>query len=108
MGLEHGLSLETVQNRIYYSIFLAAKAGLITEGIDAGTHNKVNRQVGKVFVKDKEVLSSEEGRFYARQQTLREQADYDYKSKFEREQVENALENAEKFVSKMKSVVQEC
>lgn len=105
-ALEHDMSLETVQNRLYYSMFLAAKAALLTEGIEAGTHSKVNRQLGKVFVKEKQIISKEMGSFYSNQQTLREQADYDPETAFEREEVEKDLEKAEKFIHKMKEVTE--
>ena len=105
-GLIHDLSLEMVQNRIYYSMFLAAKAALLTEDVEAGTHSSVNRQLGKVFVKEKEVLSKEMGRFYSVQQTLREKADYDSDASFDREEIKRGLEKAEAFVEEMKDIVE--
>ena len=104
-AFESGMSLETVQNRLYYSMFLSAKAALLTEGVEVGTHQSVNRQVGRVLVKEKEVLERGMGRFYSEQQTLREQADYDPETSFEREQVKENLERAGEFVNLMKAVV---
>ena len=100
------MSLETVQNRLYYSMFLSAKAALLTEGVEAGTHQSVNRQLGRVFVKEKEVLEKEMGRFYSEQQTLREQADYDPETSFERAEVSENIEKAKEFVGEMKRIVE--
>jgi len=104
-GLRTDMSLETVQNRIYYSMFSAAKAGLLSNDVEAGTHNKVNRQVGKIFVKEEQILTPEEGSFYSRQQTLRERADYDPETSFNKEEIEDALEKAKEFINKMEEVV---
>lgn len=87
-------------------MFLSAKAALLTEDIDAGTHSKVNRQLGKVFVKEKEVLDERMGRFYSMQQTLREQADCDPETSFERKDFEESLDKASEFIQKMKEICQ--
>lgn len=104
-GLSQDMSLETVQNRLYYAMFLSAKAALLTRGIETGTHSSVNRQLGRVFVKKENIIDKETGSFYSRQQTLREQADYDPDTNFSREEIEESLQKAEEFIQKMKQVV---
>lgn len=106
-ALANDLSLELVQNRIYYAMFSAAKAALLTEDIEVATHSSANRYVGKVFVKEKEVLSKDMGHFYSVQQTLREKADYDPDVSFEKEDIKRDLEKAEVFVEEMKDIVRE-
>jgi len=106
-ALNSEMSLETVQNRVYYSMFLAAKAALLTEDIETGTHGGVNQQLGKIFVKEKEVLDEDMGRFFSRQQTLREQADYDVETSFDRKEIKENIEKAKRFVEKMREIVEE-
>ncbi|PSP60388.1 hypothetical protein BRC73_02440, partial [Halobacteriales archaeon QH_7_66_37] len=67
--------ISTVQNRIYYSLYYAAQAALISLGHDVGTHKGVKVKIGEEMVL-KDLLDKEWGRFYAQQQTYREQADY--------------------------------
>lgn len=105
-AFQQDMSLETVQNRLYYAMFLAARAALLNEGVETSTHSSVNRQVGKIFVKEKDILDPGTGSFYSRQQTLREQADYDPETSFEREEISESLEKAEEFVQKMNKVVE--
>jgi len=74
-AFEMDMMVSTVQNRIYYSIFYAAQASLISRGIDAGSHQGVKIKIGEELVK-KDLLDKKWGRFFSQQQTYREQADY--------------------------------
>lgn len=65
----------TLVNRMYYAVFHAATALLIHNGIQAGTHQGVYIMLNRYYVKEG-VLSVEEGRLFARLETLREKGDY--------------------------------
>ena len=87
-------------------MFLSSKAALLSEGVEAGTHSGVNQQFGRIFIREKGVVDEELGRFLSRQQTLREQADYDPDTSFDRKDIEESLEKARGFVQKMKEICQ--
>lgn len=67
---------DLVANRLYYSIFHAASALLMKEGIQISTHKGASSQFGKHFILTGK-YSKEDGKLYGRLQTMREKADYD-------------------------------
>ena len=95
--------ISTVQNRIYYSLYYAAQAALISLGHDVGTHKGVKVKIGEEMVL-KDLLDKEWGRFYAQQQTYREQADYQVDVDIERTDLEEFLEDAKTFIQEMKRI----
>ena len=95
--------ISTVQNRIYYSLYYAAQAALISLGHDVGTHKGVKVKIGEEMVL-KDLLDNEWGRFYAQQQTYREQADYQVDVDIERTDLEEFLEDSKTFIEEMKQV----
>ena len=95
--------ISTVQNRIYYSLYYAAQAALISLGHDVGTHKGVKVKIGEEMVL-KDLLDKEWGRFYAQQQTYREQADYQIDVDIERTDLEEFLEDAKTFIQEMKRI----
>ncbi|MFB6100552.1 MAG: HEPN domain-containing protein [Candidatus Nanohalobium sp.] len=103
-ALKQEMLVSTIQNRIYYSIFYAAQAALISRGEDTGSHAGVKIRLGEKLIKKGE-LDREWGRFFSQQQTYREQADYQVDVDIEREELEEYLEDAEEFIRKMKEVV---
>lgn len=95
--------VSTVQNRIYYSIYYAAQAALISLGHDVGTHKGIKIKIGEEMVLE-DLLDKEWGRFYSQQQTYREQADYQIDVDIERKDLEGFLEKAEEFIRQMKRI----
>jgi len=95
--------ISTVQNRTYYSLYYAAQAALISLGQDVGTHKGVKVKIGEEMVL-KDLLDKEWGRFYAQQQTYREQADYQVDVDIERTDLEEFLEDAKTFIQEMKRI----
>lgn len=93
---------EAALSRAYYGMFHAAKALLETENSSPKTHAGVNSELGKLF---RDRIDLELLRDFSRIQEMREDADYGTSSDFTRKQVEEALETAEKFVSKAKELV---
>lgn len=103
-GLEMELSLETVQNRIYYSLFHAAKAALLNYNVEPGTHSGVNAKLGQVLIQREGVLDKEMGRFYSEQMTLRERADYDPDYSLKPDKVKQDLEKAKELFHKLRRI----
>ncbi len=90
----------------YYSMFHSAKALLTLENIYPKTHSGVVSQFGLKFVT--EGLIEE---FYAkslvRAETKREKADYDVYYEPSEEEAESIIEDAEKFLERIKRAIEE-
>ncbi len=84
-------------------MFNAAKAALITVGEEPGTHHGVKTLVGRLVKED--MISKEYGRFYAQQQTYREQADYEPEVSFTREDLRDRMDLAHAFLDQMGEIV---
>ena len=98
------MMVSTVQNRIYYSIFYAAQAGLISRGIDAGSHQGVKIKIGEELIKN-DLLDKKWGRLFSQQQTYREQADYQVDVDIEESDLKSYLDEAHSFIQEMKEIV---
>jgi uncharacterized protein (UPF0332 family) len=98
------MMVSTVQNRIYYSVFYAAQAGLVSRGIDAGSHQGVKIKIGEELIKN-DLLDKKWGRFFSQQQTYREQADYQVDVDIEKSDLKSYLDEAHRFIKEMKEIV---
>jgi len=92
---------EAAVSRTYYGMFHAAKALLETEGSSPKTHAGVNSELGKLF---RDRIDLELLREFSRIQEIRQDADYGTLSEFSKEQVEDILETAEKFISRAREL----
>lgn len=99
-------SLRAAQNRIYYALFYAAKAVLLTLGEEPVTHRGVTSLFGQKVVKEGPA-TREDGRFFADEQRKRYEADYEPGTKFEPEAIDESIAEAEKFIEEMKSIVED-
>ena len=66
---------EMAANRLYYSLFHAVSALLISDHHEVGTHRGAVNKFSLYYVKEG-VFTKEEGRLYSRLQRLREDGDY--------------------------------
>jgi uncharacterized protein (UPF0332 family) len=90
-----GLCLDAM-SRCYYALLHYARAMLLIRNIVPKSHHGVFLMFSQQFVKTNEV-AQEYGKMLARQQKLREEADYATDSSFSQEDVTAALEDAKKF-----------
>ena len=93
-------------SRLYYAMFYAAKAALLSVGISVKSHQGTISQFGRFFVK----TGRTDARFEAllsRANEERLRSDYKPKSRPEREGVELALRNAETFIAKARELVED-
>jgi uncharacterized protein (UPF0332 family) len=90
-----GLCLDAM-SRCYYAVLHYARAVLLTKEIVPKSHHGVFLLFSQEFVKPGTV-SQEYGNILARQQKLREEADYATDSSFTREDVTAALEESRQF-----------
>lgn len=101
--MEHG-QLEDTASRAYYAMFHAAKAILFTKAVKAKTHRGTISQFGKHLVK-KGSLSEEYADMLRKAFDLRQKSDYELYAELDKETVEETLNNAEKFVEKIKELL---
>lgn len=87
-------------SRSYYAIFHAAKAALISMNVEAYTHQGVNIQFGKIFIKsgifDKSLI-----RTFSKMLDTRLKADYEIGFKASQGDAQDAFSEAELFYSKI-------
>jgi uncharacterized protein len=90
-----GLCLDAM-SRCYYAVLHYARAILLTRDITPKSHHGAFLMFSRDFVKSGTV-PQEYGKILARQQKLREDADYSTDSSFSQEDVTAALGDARKF-----------
>jgi uncharacterized protein (UPF0332 family) len=97
-------SPEATINRGYYSVFQAARAALLTEGESPDTHSGVIRRFGYHFVRTGKV-SDEVGSILTTAQSMRGVADYEAFSDFGREEADELVEKARRFIEAVEEQV---
>jgi len=96
-------TLESTVNRIYYAMFYAVNALLITKGLASSKHSGVIALFNREIVK-KGLIERRFGKFYSDMLTNRQEGDYKDFVKFEREDVEEWLQKAEEFITEIEQV----
>lgn len=84
-------------NRIYYSLFYAVDALLLSKGLSSPKHSGVLALFNKEFV-NKGIIDKDSGRFYAKMFDRRQKGDYKDLVEFDKEDVGNWLVQAKNFV----------
>jgi len=92
-------------SRSYYAIFHAAKAVLFQKGISANSHEAVKRLFGKELVEADEI-DKEFAIILREEQDERLLADYDVTFCPESDRVKTRLDDAKKFLDKMKKYLE--
>ncbi|MBC7332926.1 MAG: HEPN domain-containing protein [Actinobacteria bacterium] len=96
-------TLESTVNRIYYAMFYAVNALLITKGLASSKHSGVLALFNGEIVK-KGLIERRFGKFYSDMLNIRQEGDYKDFVKFEREDVEEWLKKAEEFIAKIEEI----
>lgn len=102
--LRDGCLWSTLANRLYYSLFHAVCALLISEGYEVGTHKGAAIRFQQYFVKTQR-FTVEEGRFYSQMQTMRENADYNCSYDVSEEEVLSRIEPTRQLIEKIKQYI---
>jgi uncharacterized protein (UPF0332 family) len=95
-----GATLESTVNRIYYALFYAVNALLITKGLSSSKHSGVRSLFNKEFV-SKGLIEKQLGKFYTDMFDTRQAGDYKDFVSFKKEDVEIWLSQAEQFIEKV-------
>jgi len=94
---------ESTVNRIYYAMFYAVNALLLTKGLAAAKHSGVRALFNREFV-NTGIVERDQGKFYAEMFDRRQKGDYRDFVKFEREDVEVWLKKAVDFMDKIEKI----
>lgn len=95
---------EMAANRLYYSLFHAVSALLISDHHEVGTHRGAVNKFSLYYVKEG-VFPKEEGRLYSRLQRLREDGDYNCSIDVEQDEVEEKIEPTRQLIEKIKRYI---
>lgn len=98
-----GVTLESTVNRIYYAMFYAVNALLITKKLSSSKHAGVRALFNREFV-NKGLVEVQWGKFYSDMFDNRQEGDYKDFVKFEKQDVEVWLKKAEKFIKKIEEL----
>ena len=93
-------------NRAYYSIFYAANAALSTRNLERHKHTGVISEFRLQFIKTR-LLEREYSAFFGDVMDARHSSDYDFMVDVERERAKSAVDEAERFVTRIEQFLQE-
>ena len=96
----------TLANRLYYSLFHAVSALLITDRHEVGTHRGAVNQFHLYYIKTS-IFTKDEGRLYSTLQKLREDGDYNCYIDVEQKDVESNIEPTRQLIQKIKQYIAE-
>jgi uncharacterized protein (UPF0332 family) len=106
-GMEAGLSVRMLYNRIYYACFYASKAALTSIGEEPKTHRGTANLVFQILYGERGLVAKETAAFLSTIQRKRDEADYETGFDDSREDVEAIFDEAQQFIETMKTVVEE-
>jgi len=93
-------------SRAYYSMFYAARALLSTREIYPKGHKGVILKFGLEFVRE-DFIEKVYGRALSHAKDRREAADYDIEKKISEEEAESIVEDAKRFLERIKRAIEE-
>jgi uncharacterized protein (UPF0332 family) len=93
-------------NRAYYAIFSTTNAVLLTKQIERSKHSGVEGAFIQNFIKTG-IFEIEFGRIFNYIRKKREASDYSLRITIDRETAEKIVEDAEKFIKRMKEYLKE-
>lgn len=93
-------------NRAYYAIFYAANAALSTRNLERHKHTGVISEFRLQFIKTKRI-EREYSAFYGDVMDARHSSDYDFMMGVEQERAESAIDEAERFVTRIEQFLEE-
>ncbi len=98
-------TLDSTVNRIYYAMFYAVNALLITKGLYSSKHSGVRSIFNREIV-NKGLIEKKWGEFFADMFDRRQKGDYKDFMKFEKQDIEEWLKKSEEFINKIEQLLQ--
>jgi uncharacterized protein (UPF0332 family) len=97
-------SLESTVNRIYYSLFYAVNALLISKGLSSKKHSGVRSIFNQDFVKPG-LVDVPLGKFFSEMLDERQKGDYADFARFEAGKIQTWLQEAESFLKRIEEML---
>ena len=97
-------SLYSTVNRIYYAMFYAVNALLLSKDLSSSKHSGVKALLSREFV-NKGIIDKKAGRFYSEIFEKRQKGDYKDLVEFEKEDVSKWLRQAGDFLIKIETLI---
>lgn len=92
-------------SRAYYSMYYASKALLSMKGIQTKTHEGLASKIGEFAIEG--VIEREYGKMVTKAKDMRGTADYGMYKEFSIEEVKSLIEDAERFLERIKRAIKE-
>ena len=96
--------LKSTVNRVYYAMFHATKAALLSQGSDCQSHAGALNRFGECVIK-KGLLDPRFAKSLHRAYRLREKSDYSPAFKIKEAEIKKLINEAEEFVEEIKKLV---
>jgi len=98
-------TLDSTVNRIYYAMFYAVNALLITKELYSSKHSGVRSIFNREIVNEG-LIEKQWGEFFTDMFDRRQKGDYKDFVKFEKQDVEEWLKKSEEFINKIEQLLQ--
>ena len=96
----------TLANRLYYALFHAVSALLISDEREVGSHKGAAIRFHQYYVRQG-IFTEDEGAFYSQMETLREKADYNCFFQVSEADITARIEPARQLIEKIKKYINE-
>ncbi len=93
-------------SKAYFAVHAISRAILILYDIRATTHEGVKTMLSKELIKEAKILPQDFAKRYSQLKALREDADYEDFMTYSKEDAEEVIESAEKFVQKGLEIIE--
>jgi len=97
---------DNIANRLYYAVFHAVNALLISDGHPVNTHRGVIALFGNYYIRTG-IFASEDGRLYSDLQTMRNNSDYNCSYDATEKEIAPMIEPARNFIARIGDYLQE-
>ncbi|MEW6417433.1 MAG: HEPN domain-containing protein [Nitrospirota bacterium] len=92
-------------SKAYFAIHAVSRAILILRDIRASTHDGVKIMLSKELIKEAKILPQDFAKKYSQLKALREDADYEDFITYTKEDAEEAIDIADKFIQKVHVII---
>ena len=103
-GLVEKRYWNTLANRLYYALFHAVSALLVSDGREVGSHKGAAIRFHQYYVREG-IFTIEEGSFFSQMETLREKSDYNCFFQVSEIDVKARIEPTHLFIEKVKQYI---
>ena len=104
VGLTENGYWNTLANRLYYALFHAVSALLISDSHEVGSHKGAAIRFHQYYVRQG-IFTEDEGAFYSQMETLREKADYNCFFKVSEADIKARIEPTRQLIDRIRQYI---